>query len=71
VIIRIKTRSHDTKPKQTEGKVVVRTSEVSVKPKPSGVVLQKTNNRSVLKTDELTGVILQKEKFTKILKQND
>ena len=69
--IRIKERELSTQPKQTEGRLVVSVPDHSVKPKPAGVIIQKTNNRSVFKTDEQTGIVLKKQKFTRILKQND
>lgn len=69
--IRIKEKQTVSQPKQIEGRLVVSVSEHSVKPKPAGVIIQKTQHRSVFKTDEQTGVILKKQNFTKILKQID
>jgi hypothetical protein len=69
--IRVKERELSTQPKQSEGRLVVGVTEHSVKPKPAGVIIQKMQNRSVFKTDEQTGIILKKQQFTRILKQND
>lgn len=69
--LEVKELSYGTKPKQTEGKVVVRHTDFSVKPKPTGVILVKNEFLSVFKTDSRSGVILQKERFRRILKQND
>jgi hypothetical protein len=71
VKIRVTENTISIKPKQTEGKVVCFRTEWSVKPKPKGVILQRFRQKSVLKTDEMFGVILQNNPFGKILKQND
>jgi hypothetical protein len=44
---------------------------VGVKPKPGGVVLNLEKFDSVMKTDRSRGVIIQKIKNTKIIKQWD
>ena len=42
-----------------------------VRPKPRGVILNLNKYDRVLKNDRMVGVIIQKEKNTKILKQWD
>lgn len=67
----IKQTPTTTIPKQTEVKLVVSYVEFSVKPKPFGVVLQKLNQKSVVKSNKTYGVVLNKQINNKTLKQND
>jgi hypothetical protein len=69
--ILIKEFSWSLKPKQVEGKIVPKRVEFTVKPKPSGVILQKYVMSSVCKQDARCGVSIQKISDNKILKQND
>lgn len=71
--MKLKVRETDftVKPKQTEGKLVVRFSVFSVKPKHRGVKIYKDSSTSVLKNDRRYGVRIQKQKKTTILKQWD
>ena len=69
--ITVKDLSHSIKPKQTEGLIAVKHYDFLVRPKPTGVVVTKNRFRSVFKTDERCGVLLKREKFRKMLKQND
>ena len=69
--LQVNETSYTVKPKQTEGKLVVRFDEFSVQPKPRGVKLFKKKSTSVLKTDERTGVRIEKRKTNKIVKQWD
>ena len=62
---------HTVKPKQKKGKLVVPAYAVGVKPKPGGVVLNLEKFDRVMKTDRSRGVIIQKIKNTKIIKQWD
>tara|TARA_B110000503_G_C7117617_1_gene401069 strand:- start:523 stop:750 length:228 start_codon:yes stop_codon:yes gene_type:complete len=67
--------SHTVKPKQKKGKLVVPayviTNEAGGKPKPGGVILNLEKFDRVVKTDRSLGVIIQKIKNTKIIKQWD
>ena len=63
--------AHTVKPKQKKGKIVVPAYAVGAKPKPGGVVLNLEKFDSVMKTDRSRGVIIQKIKNTKIIKQWD
>jgi hypothetical protein len=69
--LKVKETAYTVKPKQTEGKLVVRYSVFTVKPKPRGVQIYKNNLASVLKHDRRYGVRIQKQKNTLILKQTD
>lgn len=69
--IAVKDLSHSIKPKQTEVVLAVKHYDFLMRPKPTGAVITKNRFRSVFKTDERCGVILKREKFRKILKQND
>ena len=63
--------AHTVKPKQKKGKLVAPAYTVGVKPKPGGVVLNLSNYDRVMKTDRSLGVIIQKIKNIKIIKQWD
>ena len=63
--------THTVKPKQKKGKLVAPAYTVGVKPKPGGVVLNLSKYNRVIKTDRSRGVIIQKIKNTKIIKQWD
>jgi hypothetical protein len=63
--------THTVKPKQKKGKLVAPAYVMEVKPKPSGVVLNLEKYDRVVKTDRSLGVIIQKIKNTKIIKQWD
>ena len=63
--------THTVKPKQKKGKLVAPAYVMGVKPKPGGVVLNLSKYDNVMKTDRSRGVIIQKIKNTKIIKQWD
>lgn len=63
--------AHTVKPKQKKGKLVAPAYAVRVKPKPGGVILNLEKFDRVMKTDRSLGVIIQKIKNTKIIKQWD
>jgi hypothetical protein len=63
--------AHTVKPKQKKGKIVSPAYVVGVKPKPGGVILNLSKYDRVVKTDRSLGVIIQKIKNTKIIKQWD
>lgn len=69
--VKVKEESYTIKPKQREGKVIVRHEDFTTRPKPSGIVLQDKKYKYVLKTDEICGTILTRKNYTKIVKQND
>lgn len=63
--------AHTVNPKQKKGKLVAPAYTVGVKPKPGGVILNLEKFDRVMKTDRSLGVIIQKIKNTKIIKQWD
>jgi hypothetical protein len=63
--------THTVKPKQKKGKLVAPAYVMGVKPKPGGVILNLSKYDRVVKTDRSLGVIIQKIKNTKIIKQWD
>ena len=63
--------THTLKPKDKKGKLVAPAYVLDVYPKPRGVILKLNKYDRVLKNDRMVGVIIQKEKNTKILKQWD
>lgn len=69
--LKVKETAYTVRPKQTEGKVLVVYDVFTVKPKPRGVQVYKNILASVLKTDRRTGVRIQKQKNSIILKQWD
>lgn len=69
--LKVKETSYTVKPKQAEGKLVVGYGVFSVKPKPRGVRIYSNSMSSVLKHDRRSGVRIQKQKKTTILKQMD
>jgi hypothetical protein len=69
--LKVKETAYTVKPKQAEGKLVVRYNTFTVKPKPRGVQIYKNDLASVLKHDRRYGVRIQKQKTTIILKQWD
>lgn len=69
--IRVKVNSVLVAPKQIEGRVVIGNEEFAAVPKPSGLIISKAKNKSVVKTDEQIGVVLYQKRDTKILKQTD
>lgn len=69
--LKVKETSYSVKPKQDEGKLVVRYDSFTVKPKPRGVKIYQDKLTSVLKHDRRSGVRIQKVKNNKILKQWD
>ena len=71
--MKLKVREIDfiVKPKQIEGKLVLRFSDFKVKPKPRGVKIYKHSSTSVVKHDRHYGVKIQKQNKTTILKQTD
>ena len=69
--LKVKQFYFTVKPKQDEGKLLVRFDQFTIKPKPHGVVIQKKRIVSVIKHDRRYGVRIQKVKNDKILKQWD
>jgi hypothetical protein len=69
--LKVKETTYTVKPKQTEGKLVVSYNVFTVNPKSRGVQIYKSVFSSVLKTDRRTGVQIQKQKNSIILKQWD
>lgn len=69
--LKVHETSYTVKPKQDEGKLVVRFDRFTVKPKPRGVKIYESKYTSVLKHDRRYGVKIQKVKNDKILKQWD
>jgi hypothetical protein len=69
--LKVKETSYGVKPKQSEGKLVVRFDRFTVKPKPRGVKIYLGKLTSVLKHDRRSGVKIQKSANNKILKQWD
>jgi hypothetical protein len=69
--LKIKEISYSVKPKQDEGKLVVRFDRFTMKPKPRGVKIYESKLTTVLKHDRRSGVRIQKVKNNKILKQWD
>jgi len=69
--IKVKETAFTVKPKQAEGKLLVRNDEWTVKPKPHGVAIYENKFKSVLKHDRRYGVKIQKVNTSKILKQWD
>jgi len=63
--------THTLKPKDKKGRLVAPAYVFDVRPKPRGVILNLNKYDRVLKNDRMVGVIIQKEKNTKILKQWD
>ena len=69
--LKVKETAYTVKPKQDEGKLVVRFDQFTVKPKPRGVKIYEGKLTAVLKHDRRSGVKIQKVKNDKILKQWD
>ena len=69
--LKVKETAYTVKPKQDEGKLVVRFDRFTVKPKPRGVQIYEDKLTAVLKHDRRSGVEIQKVKNDKILKQWD
>ena len=69
--LKVKNTVFTVKPKQDEGKLVVRFDRFTVKPKPRGVKIYESKMTSVLKHDRRYGVKIQKVNTSKILKQWD
>ncbi len=69
--LKVKETSYIVKPKQDEGKLLVRYDQFTVKPKPRGVKIYEDKLTAVLKHDRRSGVRIQKQKNTTILKQWD
>ena len=63
--------THTLKPKDKKGKIVAPAYVFDVHPKPHGVILNLNKYDKVMKNDRMVGVIIQKQKNTKILKQWD
>ena len=61
----------EIKPKQEKGKLRVLMFDFSIKPKPTGVIISKNNNISVLKMNRSAGIIISNTKNTKIFKKYD
>lgn len=65
------TANIDERLKQRKDKIVVHSQTIfSVRPKPSGVVLNTRKNNTVYKRDAVNGVILKASKKTAVYKQN-
>jgi hypothetical protein len=69
--LKVKETAYSVKPKQAEGKLVVGYNTFTVKPKPRGVQIYKNDLSFVLKHDRRSGVRIQKQNTTTILKQWD
>jgi len=69
--LKVKNTEFTVKPKQSEGKLVVRFDRFTVKPKPRGVKIYKGKLTTVLKHDRRSGVKIEKTQTNKILKQVD
>ena len=69
--LKVKETAYTVKPKQDEGKLVVRFDRFTVKPKPRGVKIYEGKLTAVLKHDLRSGVKIQKVRNNKILKQTD
>jgi hypothetical protein len=69
--LKVKETSYAANPKQDEGKLLVRYHQFTVKPKPRGVKIYQDKLTAVLKHDRRIGVLIQKVKNNKILKQWD
>lgn len=69
--LKVKETDYTVKPKQEEGKFVVRFDRFTVKPKSRGVKIYEDKLTAVLKHDRRYGVRIQKQKKTTILKQWD
>jgi len=69
--LKVKETSYSVKPKQDEGKLLVRYDSFTVKPKPRGVKIYEGKLTTVLKHDRRSGVRIQKVKNNKILNQWD
>jgi hypothetical protein len=69
--LKVKETAYTVKPKQDEGKLVVRFDRFTVKPKPRGVKIYEGKLTAVLKHDRRSGVKIQKVRNNKILKQWD
>ena len=63
--------THTLKPKDKKGRLVAPAYVLDVYPKPRGVILKLNKYDKVMKNDRMVGVIIQKQKNTKILKQWD
>jgi hypothetical protein len=63
--------THTVKPKQEKGKLVAPAYLTKIKPKPTGVILTLNKYDRVIRTDRSRGVIIQKQKNSKIVKQWD
>ena len=63
--------THTLKPKDKKGKIVAPAYVFDVYPKPHGVILKLNKYDRVFKNNRMVGVIIQKQKNTKILKQWD
>jgi len=65
------TANIDERLKQRKNKIIVHSQPLfSVRPKPSGVVLNEKKNNTVYKNDVVNGVILKVQKGTAVYKQN-
>ena len=69
--LKAKEAVYSVKPKQSEGKLLVRVDRYTVKPKHGGAKIYENQGLTVLKMDRRCGVKIQKNKAVKILKQWD
>ena len=69
--LKVKETSYSAKPKQDEGKLLVRYDTFTVRSKHLGVKIYEGKLTTVLKHDRRSGVRIQKVKTDKILNQWD
>lgn len=62
---------HTAKPKQSEGKLVIKNATHTTKPKREGIKIYKASRNVILKMDIRDGVKVNKTKTTTVLKKLD